>query len=145
MKTKKRPLNFDSADEYLSYKRRLLDEKDAEEQKRNPTFNIYNFYFSYVVNDKRKKATNPVNIAAETQYEAEQIFELWIEFHNIKNVNISNIDEVFWVLRTADTAKQNINFAYDYSKKEISEIYQDDYLEWYWNHVDTWDMKESGK
>ncbi len=144
LKAKKRPLNFDSADEYLSYKRRLLDEKDEEEQKTNPTFNIYAFYFSYMGENNRRKVAKPINVAAETQYEAEQIFETWAEFHSIKDVSFRKIDEIFWVVRTSDTAKQNINFVYDYNKKEITEIYQDDYLEWYWNHVDTWDIEGDG-
>lgn len=142
LKTKKKPLNFDSADEYLSYKRRLLDEKDEEEQKKNPTFNVYSFYFSYLDSEtNRRRVAKPINIAAETQYEAEQIFEIWAEFHSIKNVSFRNITEVFWVTRSSDTASQNINFAYDYGKKEITEVYQDDYLEWYWNHVDTWNTE----
>lgn len=143
--TKRRPLNFDSADEYLSYKRRLLEEKDKEEEKRNPTFNIFSFYFTYMTDgNSTRRTAKPVNIAAETQYEAEQIFGVWAEFHSIRNVVFKNIVEVFWVVRTTDTAKQNLNFAYDYKKKEITEVYQDDYLEWYWNHVDTWDMESEG-
>ena len=144
-KTKKVPLNFDSSDEYLSYKRRLLEEKDKEEQKLNPTFNIYSFYFTYMDENNRRRVAKPVNIAAETQYEAEQIFSIWAEFHSIRNVVFKNIVEVFWVVRATDTAKQNINFAYDYKKKEIAEVYQDDYLEWHWNHVDTWDMESDGE
>ncbi len=140
--TRKRPLNFDSADEYLSYKRRLLDEKDEEEQKINPTFNVYAFYFSYLDTEtQRRKTAKPINIAAETQYEAEQIFDIWAEFHDIKNVNFRHITEIFWVTRSGKDTSQNINFAYDYNKKEVTEVYQDDYLEWYWNHVDTWNTE----
>lgn len=128
---RKRPLNFSSADEYERWKQRqreIIDEKDNEE---NPSFNLYTFYYTYIECGHRTKNKKHCIIAAETQYEAEQIFDMMAKFFEIDRPKIRNIVEVYWLQKKNNNF---VNFSYNYTTREVAEVYQDDYLEYYWEN-----------
>ena len=45
---RKNPLNFGSSDEYERWKQRQREILDEQEDKKNPSFTLYTFYYTYV-------------------------------------------------------------------------------------------------
>jgi len=128
---RKKPLNFGSSDEYERWKQRQRAILDEQEDKKNPSFTLYTFYYTYVECGHRIKNKKKCVIAAQTQYEAEQIFNMMADYFKIDRPQVRNIVEVYWLQK-----KDNIfvNFSYDYTDREVKEVYQDDYLDYYWEN-----------
>lgn len=129
--TIKKPLNFSSSEEYEKWKRRKKEVKDEIDNINNPHFNMYKFYYTYIQCGHRTKQKEGCVIAAETQYEAEQIFKMVMEYFEVDRPRVRNIEEVYWLHKDND---RFINFLYDFSTREIKEVYQEDYLEYYWKN-----------
>lgn len=128
--TRCKPLHFSSSEEYERWKRTQKRLKEEEEEKENPTFSIYRLYFTHIV--KGSRINGNCAIAANTENECREIFEHWAYFHDIDRPAIRKIIEVFWL----QYKKENyINFSYNHPKREITEVYQGDYLEYYWNSL----------
>ena len=53
------------------------------------------------------------------------------DYFKIDRPQVRNIVEVYWLQK-----KDNIfvNFSYDYTDREVKEVYQDDYLDYYWEN-----------
>lgn len=129
--TIKKPLNFSSSEEYEKWKRKQKEEKDKLEQEESPSFNLYRFYFTHIVNRSRIKAV--CVIADETEEQAREVFEHWVYFYDFDRPKLTRIVEVFWLQKNGDI---HVNFAYNHKEREIIEVYREDYLEYYWNHLD---------
>lgn len=94
---RKKPLNFGSSDEYERWKQRQRAILDEQEDKKNPSFTLYTFYYTYVECGHRTKNKKKCVIAAQTQYEAEQIFDMMADYFKIDRPQVRNIVEVYWL------------------------------------------------
>ena len=53
------------------------------------------------------------------------------KFFEIDRPKIRNIVEVYWLQKKNNNF---VNFSYNYTTREVAEVYQDDYLEYYWEN-----------